>query len=181
MGEIREPTTVLLMMAAISRHDEALDWARDWTAANYGEIALESARFSFDETDYYAESMGANLKKTFWAFAALISPDDLATIKRTTNAAERQYAAHHGHAEPRPLNLDPGYLSESKLVLASTKDHAHRLYLRDGIYAEITLRFRDRKWQPWDWTYPDYRRADFQEFFSECRELLRNIRQDRHR
>ena len=76
------------------------------------------------------------------------------------------------HPEPRPLNLDPGYITAAKLVLASTKDHAHRIYLQDGIYAEVTLAYRHRAWQPLEWTYPDYRRADFQEFFTRCREFL---------
>jgi hypothetical protein len=71
------------------------------------------------------------------------------------------------------LNLDPGYLTPAKLVLASTKDHAHRLYLARGIYAEVTLYFKGRRWQYRDWTFPDYRRDDYQQFFSACRELLR--------
>ena len=61
----------------------------------------------------------------------------------------------------------------AKLVLASTKDHAHRLYLAQGIYAEVTLYYKDRQWQHRDWTFPDYRREDYQQFFSACRELLR--------
>lgn len=78
------------------------------------------------------------------------------------------------HAESRPLNLDPGYLTPAKLVLASTKDHAHRIYLRDGIFAEVTLVYRKGKWQPLEWTYPDYRRDDYQQFFTRCRERLLN-------
>jgi hypothetical protein len=74
---------------------------------------------------------------------------------------------------PRPLNLDPGYLGLGKLVLASTKDHAHRLYLSRGIYAEVTLNYQDRGWRHHDWTFPDYRRADYQQFFSQCRDYLR--------
>ena len=75
--------------------------------------------------------------------------------------------------ESRPLNLDPGYLTAAKLVLASTKDHSHRLYLAEGIYAEVTLYYRDGRWQPREWTFPDYRRADYQEFFNAARRLLR--------
>jgi hypothetical protein len=70
------------------------------------------------------------------------------------------------------LNLDPGYLTAAKLVLASTKDHAHRIYLRGGVYAEVTLNFRAGQWQMLPWTYPDYRRDDYQSFFTTCRELL---------
>ena len=112
------------------------------------------------------------LKKQFLAAERLIDPALLAAIKRQTNEWEAEYAALDRHPEPRPLNLDPGYITAAKLVLASTKDHAHRIYLQDGIYAEVTLAYRHRAWQPLEWTYPDYRRADFQEFFTRCREFL---------
>jgi hypothetical protein len=117
--------------------------------------------------------MGSDLKKRFWAIADPIDPGQLAAIKLTTNLWEAEYAGAGLHAEPRPLNLDPGYLTLAKLVLASTKDHAHRIYLGDGIYAEVTLAYRRGGWQAFDWTYPDYRREDYQAFFTHCRELLR--------
>ena len=75
--------------------------------------------------------------------------------------------------EPRPLNLDPGYLTLGKLVLASTKDFAHRIYLSRGIYAEVTLQYRHRRWEHHQYTFPDYRREDYQQFFSECREGMK--------
>ena len=74
---------------------------------------------------------------------------------------------------PRPLNLDPGYLTPAKLVLASTKDFAHRIYLSQGIFAEITLQYQHQRWKHHEYTFPDYRRADYQRFFSACRELLK--------
>ena len=83
------------------------------------------------------------------------------------------YARSAASQLERPLNLDPGYITDSKLVLASTKNHAHRIYLAEGIFAEITLRFQGGQWRPWEWTYPDYRRADFQQFFTDCRNYLR--------
>jgi hypothetical protein len=73
----------------------------------------------------------------------------------------------------RLLNLDPGYLTEAKLVLASTKDHAHRIYLSQGIYAEVTLSYRRGHWRHHDWTYPDYQRSDYQAFFDRCRDYFR--------
>jgi hypothetical protein len=113
------------------------------------------------------------LLKQFVVPAQTIDPGRLSAIKQLTNDWEAEYAAGAGHPESRPLNLDPGYLTLAKLVLASTKDHAHRIYLADGIYSEVTLSYRGKAWQPFDWTYPDYRRADFQQFFTECRGLLR--------
>src|SRR5262245_48125792 len=142
MGDVSDPTRVLLVIAVISRHDAALDWSRSTAAQKFGPVALTSAAFDFTETDYYTAAMGSGLKKQFLTFEQLIDPGALADIKRTTNRWEADYATQHTHAEPRPLNLDPGYVTGAKLVLASTKDHAHRIYLREGIYAELTLMYR---------------------------------------
>lgn len=172
MGHIQPPNLVLLLFAASSRYAEALAWSRQRFDESYGPIALVSDAFDFTETDYYAATMGVGLKKQFLAFEQLIDPAALADIKRQTNAWEAEYAGFNRHAEPRPLNLDPGYITPAKLVLASTKDHAHRIYLRDGIFAEVTLSYRQRSWHPMEWTYPDYRRSDYQAFFTGCRQKL---------
>jgi hypothetical protein len=172
MGDIRAPSPVLLLVAATSRYMDAIDLGREQCEDRFGAALAVSKTFDFTETDYYAAEMGENLKKQFWAFEQ-IDPGRLAVIKRQTNAWEAEYAALRRHPEQRPLNLDPGYITLAKLVLASTKDHAHRVYLGDGIYAEVTLMYRGGGWQPSGWTYPDYRRVDFQEFFSHCRDLMR--------
>lgn len=173
MGSISPPHPVLLLVAVSSRYDAALDWARERIAAEFGPLGAVSPAFDFTETEYYAATMGADLKKQFVVAKTPLDPGRLAAIKRLTNDWEVEYAAATNHSEPRPLNLDPGYLTLAKLVLASTKDHAHRIYLADGIYAEVTLSFRNKRWQAFDWTYPDYRREDFQQFFTASRELLR--------
>jgi hypothetical protein len=174
MGDIHVPAPVVLILAASSRYEAALEWARERCYQHHGPAVLSSDRFDFIETDYYAATMGTGLKKQFLAFEKLIDPAALASIKRETNEWEVDYAAVGRHPEERPLNLDPGYLTPAKLVLATTKDHAHRMYLRDGIFAEVTLVYRQRNWQPLDWTYPDYRRDDYQGFFTQCREWLLN-------
>ncbi len=173
MGDVRRHSPVMLVVAAFSRYDVALDWARARAIETWGPIALESERFAFRETNYYEPTMGPEIKKTFWAFESLIEPERLVEIKLATNDWEAEYAALGRHAEPRPLNLDPGYLTNAKLVLASTKDHAHRIYLERGIFAEVTLHYSHGSWQPREWTFPDYRRGDYQAFFSRCREELR--------
>lgn len=173
MGDITTPQSALLLLVAFSRYGTALDWARDRAISLFGPPALESPRFEFRETEYYTPSMGPELLKTFWVFERLIDPGMLAEIKRQTNAWEAEYAAAAGHNEPRPLNLDPGYIGLGKLVLASTKDHAHRIYLGQGIYAEVTLYYKDGRWQQREWTFADYRRDDYQAFFEECRTTLK--------
>jgi hypothetical protein len=174
MGDISPPHPVLLLVAVSSRYQAAFDWAREKITNEFGTLGAVSEAFTFTETDYYAATMGTDLLKQFVVPAQLIDPGRLPAIKRLTNDWEVEYFKQANHPEPRPLNLDPGYLTLAKLVLASTKDHAHRIYLADGIYAEVTLSYRGKAWQPFDWTYPDYRRADFQQFFTGCRAQLKS-------
>ena len=173
MGEPAPHPAVLLLLAAFSRHDDALDWARRKAIEAWGPIALESPRFDFLETHYYDATMGPGLKKVFFAFQKPFDAERLVDVKLDTNRWEEQYAAEAGKPEARPLNLDPGYLTPGKLVLASTKDFAHRLYLSRGIFAEITLQYKHKRWQHHEYTFPDYRRPDYQEFFSRCREVAK--------
>jgi hypothetical protein len=175
MGQLTQPSAVLPILAAFSRRDAALDWAQKTASASWGETALSSDRFTFTETDYYTASMGGDLRKCFFAFERLVDPGELPAIKRLTNRWENDYAESANHPESRPLNLDPGYITPAKLVLATTKDHAHRLYLGEGIFAEVTLSFRGGNWQSHPWTYPDYQREDFQQFFTQCRDFLRQV------
>lgn len=180
MGRAAPPPPVLLIMAAISRYPEAIDWAADRSSRAWGPIADRSLAFEFTETDYYHTTMGEGLLKQFLAFERPIDPARLPQIKLEAGQWEVEYAAQGQHPEPRPLNLDPGYLTVAKLVLASTKDHSHRLYLGEGIYGEVTLYFRDGRWQHREWTYPDYRRADFQDFFLRLRDgWQRRVREGR--
>lgn len=172
MSEARTPEKVLTIVAAFSRYEAALDWGRERLVARWGPLALESPRFDFDATSYYQPTMGPGIKKTFWAFERLDYPGELAAHKLLTNALEQELAAARQYPEPRPLNLDPGYITLGKLVLASCKDYAHRIYLGQGIYAEITLHWRQGGWVGHEWTFPDYRRADYHEFFTRCRQQL---------
>ncbi len=179
MGQPTPPTPALLLVAAFSRHGEALEWARGRAEEAWGEIAMQSPAFEFDETAYYEPTMGPGLRKTFMAMARPTDPSELVAIKLRTNSWEEQYAAEAADPEPRPLNLDPGYLTLGKLVLASTKDFVHRVYLDRGIYAEVTLFYRRGAWQHHEWTFADYRRGDYQAFFTRARDYLHGrLRED---
>jgi hypothetical protein len=179
MGQVSLPSRALLLLAAFSRHQAALAWARERAVAAWGPVARQSPTFEFDQTEYYQPTMGSGLRKVFFTFTETIDPGRLTEIKLVTNAWEQEYAEASEHAEPRPLNLDPGYLTLGKLVLASTKDFCHRVYLDRGIYAEVTLFYRHGRWEHHPWTFADYRREDYQQFFSECRDYLhRNLRKE---
>lgn len=173
MGDVRLHPPVLPILAAFSRYDEALAWAKVRLARQWGPIALESEIFRFDDTNYYERQMGAGLQKVLFAFERLMNPTELVERKLSTNDWEAEYRAQSDAAEPRPLNLDPGYLTEAKLVLATTKDRDHRLYLDRGIFAEVTLHYHHGEWRGRDWTYPDYRRSEYHRFLTRCRDYYR--------
>lgn len=175
MAEPRLPLPALLVVAAFSRHEAALAWARQRLEEAYGPVALASPLYDFDQTTYYEPTMGPHLRKGFFAFSSLVEPDCLAAVKRATNGLEGELAATGTYPEPRPLNLDPGLLTLGKFVLATTKDQAHRVYLRDGIFAEVTLRYRDGAFEPWPWTYADYRQDDVRAFLRVAREAYKQL------
>jgi hypothetical protein len=173
MAEPRSQKPVLLLVAAFSRHADALAWGHDRLAEHYGAVGLASPPFDFHHTDYYQESMGCDLRKQFFAFERLVAPDCLPDVKLQTNRLEQMLAASGTFAEERPLNLDPGILVLGKFLLATTKDQAHRVYLRDGIFAEVTLRFEAGAFEPWPWTYADYREAHVRAWLGEAREYYK--------
>lgn len=179
MGEIHTPSPVLPITAVFSRYPEALQWVRERAEEVWGPIVLESPAFPFQQTAYYDVSMGPELKKIFFAFKPEPDPSRLVQMKHDSNAWEKEYAmmCHDIFPEPRPVNIDPGYIELGKLILASSKDFAHRIYLNRGIYAEITLFYRHGRWQDHPWTFPDYRAGHYHPFFNQCREFLKNARE----
>ncbi|QEG24558.1 DUF4416 family protein [Mariniblastus fucicola] len=174
MGEIREFRPVLRVMAVSSRHDEAFDWTIEKAVQHWGPLEIASPPFDFSETGYYQKTMGEGLKKQLLAFTDLIPQDEVVESKLDSNQWEEEFKSLRFWDEPRPINLDPGYITEAKLVLATTKDRDHRIYLRKGIFAEVTLFYQDLRWQSSRWTYPDYERDDFHVFFDQCRDWLRD-------
>jgi hypothetical protein len=106
----------------------------------------------FDYTSYYCAEMGDNLIRLFLAMEKLIRPEELPDIKLATNGIEDKLALD----ERRQVNIDPGYIAKGHLILATGKSYAHRPYLRDGIYADLTLIYQGKKFCSLPWTYPDY-------------------------
>ncbi len=173
MASFRVHRPVLLITAVFSRYEEAFAWAKARCERDWGPVELESERFEHADTQYYEKTMGPGILKSFYAFRNLVDPARLLACKHESNQWEEECRDARAWPEPRPLNLDPGYITEAKLVLASTKDRDHRLYLGDGVFAEQTLFYQHGAWRPREWTYPDYRRADYHQFFVRCRDYLR--------
>jgi len=146
--------------------------ARTPLEALLGPVEMESPFYPFEKTDYYTASMGAPLVRHFFSFRNLADPAQLAEWKTATNAMEanlRQALCTPDNLE-RPVNLDVGYITGAKLVLASTKDFAHRLYLKDGIFGEITMGFRDNAWISHRFTFPDFKSGDYDAFLKRVRD-----------
>ena len=171
MAEVRTPKPVKHFCGMLAGDVSLFGVAAERLGEQYGEVDAESKVFDFDFTDYYENEMGPGLKKKFISFRDLIDPIDLVGIKLRTNELEAEIAQHAGRDVARPINLDPGYLTLSKLVLATTKDYSHRLYLGRGIYAEVTLRYEDGGFAAWPWTYPDYKTEGYHNFFRRLREM----------
>jgi hypothetical protein len=132
----------------------------------FGRSDFESQTLPFNHTQYYEKEFGINLKRKFLSFEKLTPAERLSQIKIITNKIE-QRLKHQGR---RQINIDPGILSLSKVILATTKDYKHRIYLASGIYAEVTLYFQKGSFQPWPWTYPDYRTPEYIRIFNTIRE-----------
>ena len=165
------PEPVKLFMGLIIARDMDLEKIRYELIKHFGRIELESPVQSFNHTKYYIREMGPDLTRCFLSFTDPVSPDNLARIKVLTNHLEIQMGRISDERIIRMVNIDPGILSLSNVILATTKNRAHRIYLSQGIYAEITLIYsKTRGWLPLEWTYPDYRIPGTIEFFSAARE-----------
>lgn len=144
-------------------------------AERYGPIEIHGPIVPWNHTDYYRDELGTRVARKFIFFQDPIDPEKLPEIKLVTNGIERSTAASEGSSFSRRFNIDPGYVTEAKVVLATTKDYAHRLYLAKGIYGEVELRYsrEDRKYLPFAHTYPDFGDADALRLFLQARSSLR--------
>ncbi len=176
MGSIREAAPVKLIVGMLSAYPGAMAEAESRLVSDLGPVEARSDLFAHAFTEYYRDEMGQPLLRYFVSFERLIEPARLADAKHLSNQVETDVAARDEWPVVRPVNLDPGYVDTSKLVLASTKDFAHRVYLGRGIWAEVTLRFKDGAWVDHEWTYPDYRTREYHDFFTRVRDRLREQR-----
>lgn len=175
MGAIRPARPVHLIAGLISNDTDLMRRAIRLLSEYAGAVEAVSDYWPFDTTDYYNPEMGEGLLRQFVSFGRLINPQELAAIKTLSNQIEERICLDLAlPPERRRVNIDPGYVTLSKLVLATTKDYGHRIYLRDGIYAESTLHYENGRWVPWSWTYPDYAGDRYHAFFEQVRESYKN-------
>ncbi len=165
MGQAKSALPVKLFVAVTYRDASIYEHTKAQLIEQFGSIDTLSAIFDFGFTQYYSEEMGVDLNKQLLGFEQLIGPASLADIKVTTNGIEAQFSING----KRQVNIDPGYLAAEKVVLATTKNFDHRIYLGKGIYGDVHLRYRGNKFIINEWTYPDYREMIVIEFFARLR------------
>ena len=161
-----------LLLGILSREEapwqEALRlFSRRWK----GEVEIASKPFPFTASDYYGKEMGEPLLRRFFLFQGGFPPERLPEVKLFTNRLEERLRLEEG-SPGRVVNLDPGILSLSSLIMATAKNFAHRIPLRNGIYAHLEYTFTRSGPKELEWTYPDFWHEEYKSFFFQARRLL---------
>jgi Domain of unknown function (DUF4416) len=159
------PRPAKLLVGFFLSHQQLSGTMMERLEAHFGPVDLVSRWLPFDFTDYYTREMGTPLYRRMVAFKRLVDQETLPDIKHLTNALESDLTRKGSRA----VNIDPGYLLLERLVLATGKNFSHRIYLRRGIYADLTLIYRKGQFHSLPWTYPDYKDSNLQEFLFKVR------------
>ena len=173
MGAIRNFVPVKLFVGVLVSDAKLIPDVEARLVLLYGPADHRSGIIQFNFTSYYEPEMGNAIDRVFFSFERLIEADRLPEIKRQTNVIELEMAPLSKTVR-RPVNLDPGYLEQAKVILASTKNFYHRIHLGNGIFAEVTMHFQNGAWHFFPWTYPDYQSQDYREFFLKVRQIYRS-------
>ena len=172
MWKLKGPKPVKLIIGILAADRQCLHAAIEALTDKFGSADFVSDVWLFDKTDYYKDQTGPHILRQFVSIEKLTDPGKLAKIKHKTNKLEQKLAARLGLPLPRPVNLDPGIIEPSKLILATTKNYSHRIYIGKEMYAEVTLIFDKGHWRALGHTYPDYRQKCYFDFFLKVRTRL---------
>ncbi len=159
------------MVSILASDESVLDLAKSPLVKQLGPIETEVGPISFNFTSYYDSEMGPGIRRWLWSFQDLVDRSVLADIKCLTNRIEQTYTVEG----KRRFNLDPGLLTLGNFVLATGKDNAHRIYLKEGIFADLTLIYRSGTYRPLEWTYPDYADGELIGILNRFRERYKCI------
>jgi len=180
LGTIHAHPPVKLITALLSRDLDLLAEIERRIENKYGKVEDRSDIFPFTFTEHYSREMGEDLKKLIVSFCDLLPIEKFPETKILTNDLEWEYREHLPGRSQRLVNIDPGYITLSKVVLASTKNYAHHIYLRDGVYSDLLLRYSRGSLRNLPWTYPDYRTHLVHSFFTRTRERYHQQLKDRY-
>jgi hypothetical protein len=171
MGTPHPPEKALLFFALLFSREEVVDSILPILRDRFGDILYESPICAWSHSHYYDRELGTPVFRRFIFCSGLFDASTLPDIKLETNTLEDVYS----HNRKRRINIDPGYITSSKVVLASAKDYSHRLYLGKGIYGEVALYFQGNRFNPMPYTYLDYREPKGLEMFEKARKELKKL------
>lgn len=172
MERRKEYSRVKLFCGILYRDEDVFNAASEELARRFeNEIDCSAGPFEFGFTEYYREEMGEGLRRRFISFKDTVSPEEPFSWKIISNAVEKEFRESGRNA--RKVNLDPGYMNLSRIILFSAKDFYHRIYLGQGIFAEVTLYFERNRFMFLPWTYPDYKSEEYLDFFMRLREVYK--------
>lgn len=178
MSHPKEPDPVLFFVALITKELPLAEKIKEDLSSVLGKVMLSSEPFNFSQfTTYYEKEMGGDLKKLFHFFEILKNPEFLVELKHLCYQLEQKHSLPSGN---RRINIDPGYISLSKVVLSTFKDFSHRIYLGKGVFGEVTLIFKNKTYTELSWTYPDYRQKGVIELFNRAREIYKHKLKERN-
>ena len=172
-----EPELGILLCGIIRRPEVSRKTIVSRLETEFGPVDKQSEEFPFYLTTYYEPEMGENLLRSFLTFKKYVSPAVQAKIKIKTNEIESEFIKNGC----REINLDPGLLTAHNLSLTTGKDFSHRIYIRDGIFAEVTLMVNKGKLAPLPWTYADYQLPEVLNFFEKQRQVFLAIRRNKNK
>lgn len=172
MSKTLKQSKAVLIIAFMYRDLEICDSALNDAIKNFGSIKIISEEYLFSHSIYYKEEMGENLKKRFLVFENMIERDYIVEVKKITDEIEKKYLDEKGN---RKINIDPAILTLENFILATNKNFTHRIYLRDGVFADLTLIYKKKKgYSELDWTYADYSSEETKSFLNNVRDLFYN-------
>ena len=175
MAKPQDADPVKLFVAVLWTLPESLQRALEMLRSNWGSIDFEGADYGFDRTNYYESEMGSELKRRLVSFLKLAPADCLISAKHLCNNIEDALSGGKG----RSVNLDIGYLDHNKIVLASFKGAGQKIYLKDGVWADMVARYREGKYCPFEWTFPDFKDGRYDSELLKIRQIY--MEQLRHR
>jgi hypothetical protein len=174
MGEAHVPEKVKLTAGLLAGDEDHFLLAQSELERTFGRIEHVSDTWPFWATHFYDDELGPSVVRRFVSFGTPFEMDCLAEVKLATNELELELTRRLSRpAGDRPVNIDPGYVTLASLVLATTKNRAHRIYLGRGIFAEVTLLYERGGWRALPWTYPDYAASTYHPFLSRVRQGLK--------
>ena len=175
MSQLVEPTQVKIIFSVIFANSTDISLIKNKFEQHFGEIDYESEILDFDRTSYYTEEMGENLNRKIFSKKQILKREEIVDIKIKTNQIEEETSLNNN----RIFNIDPGYLATEHFVLSTGKGYAHRPYLGKGVYAELTLIYKDKRFNDLEWTYPDYKTETIQDILKEIRKIyLDNLKEE---